>query len=52
MASLTVGFQAALMARQWPDWNSLVYPTLLAVLFCMNGMRLFRKHARDMVDEL
>jgi lipopolysaccharide transport system permease protein len=52
MASLTVGFQAALMARQWPDWNSLVYPTLVAVLFCMNGMRLFRKHARDMVDEL
>lgn len=52
MSTLTVGFQTSLMAKQWPDWNSLIYPIMLAVLFCMLGLHLFRKHARDMVDEL
>lgn len=52
MSSLTAGFQTALMAKQWPDWSSLTYPALLAILCCTQGLYLFRKHAADMVDEL
>ena len=52
MAPLMGGFQAVLAAGQWPDWKSLVYPAMLAVLFCLIGMRLFRRHGGDMVDEL
>ena len=33
-------------------WISLWPVTLLAVLLCIWGMRLFRKHAGEMVDEL
>lgn len=52
MAPLIAGFQAALVSGQWPNWASLIYPTVLAALLCLLGMRLFRKHAGDMVDEL
>jgi lipopolysaccharide transport system permease protein len=52
MAPLMAGFQGALVSGQWPNWASLIYPTVLAALLCLLGMRLFRKHAGDMVDEL
>ncbi len=52
MAPLMGGFQAVLVTAQWPDWASLTYPAILAVLLCLVGMRLFRRHAGDMVDEL
>ena len=52
MAPLMAGFQGALVSGQWPHWVSLIYPTVLAALLCLLGMRLFRKHAGDMVDEL
>jgi lipopolysaccharide transport system permease protein len=52
MAALMTGFQRCLVAQEWPDWRGLIYPAVLAVLLCVVGMRLFRKHAGDMVDEL
>lgn len=52
MAPLMAGFQGALVSGQWPNWASLTYPAVLAALLCLLGMRLFRKHAGDMVDEL
>ena len=52
MAPLMAGFQGALVSGQWPNWVSLTYPAMLAALLCFLGMRLFRKHAGDMVDEL
>ncbi len=52
MASLIAGFQASLVAKQWPNWDSLTYPAILAVLLCMLGMHLFRTQAGDMMDEL
>jgi len=52
MAPLMDGFQTVLVTGQWPHWASLLYPALLAVLLCVLGMRLFRRHAGDMVDEL
>lgn len=52
MAPLMAGFQGALVSGQWPNWASLAYPAVLAAMLCLLGMRLFRKHAGDMVDEL
>lgn len=52
MAPLMAGLQGVLVQGQWPQWSSLIYPLLLAVMLCVLGMRLFRKHSGDMVDEL
>ena len=52
MAPLMDGFQKVLSAGQWPQWDSLVYPAVLAALLSLLGLRLFRQHAGDMVDEL
>jgi lipopolysaccharide transport system permease protein len=52
MAPLLAGFQAVLVMGQWPQWASLLYPTVLAALLCLLGIRLFRRHGGDMVDEL
>jgi lipopolysaccharide transport system permease protein len=52
VAALMAGFQSCLVAQEWPNWSSLTYPAVLAALLCVAGIRLFRKHAGDMVDEL
>jgi len=52
MASLMNGYQTVLVWGKWPDWLSLWPISLLAILLCVWGMRLFRKHAGEMVDEL
>lgn len=52
MAALMAAYQTILVNGQWPHWQSLWLVTLLAVLFCTLGMRLFRNHAGEMVDEL
>jgi len=52
MMPIITGFQTVLVKGVWPQWSALVYPAILAVLLCLLGMRLFRKHASDMVDEL
>jgi len=46
------GFQDVLVHGQWPRWASLLYPAITAVLACILGMRLFKRHAGDIVDEL
>lgn len=40
------------MRQAWPDWVTLIYPTAVAVLFCLLGVYGFRRSAADMVDEL
>jgi lipopolysaccharide transport system permease protein len=52
LAPLMAGFQDILVLGQWPQWITLIYPTILALLLCVQGMRLFRRHASDLVDEL
>ena len=52
LAPLMAGFQTVLVFGQWPDWLSLAYPAMLAIVLCLLGMQLFRRHAGDMVDEL
>jgi lipopolysaccharide transport system permease protein len=52
MASLIAGFQRVLVLGQWPQWSSLLPTTLIALLLCAMGFRLFRRHSGEMVDEL
>lgn len=52
MAGLIGAYQGILVTGQWPNWSSLWPVALLTVLLCALGMRLFRKRAGEMVDEL
>lgn len=52
MAILIAACQDILVSGQWPAWPSLLPVTILAAALCALGMRLFRKHAGEMVDEL
>jgi len=52
MAPIVQAHQAILVEGRLPDWNSLIPATLLALLLCILGMRLFRKRSGEMVDEL
>jgi len=52
MASIVEGFQTVLVQKEWPDWPSLQFVSCLAILFCVLGISLFRKHSGEMVDEL
>ena len=52
MSVIISAFQTVLVYRLWPQWDTLLYPILLAVLFCVLGLFLFRRHVGEMVDEL
>ena len=52
MAPLIVAYHDVLVGQAWPHWPSLIPLALLALLLCGFGLRLFRKRAGDMVDEL
>ena len=52
MSGLVEGYQSILVHRQMPDWHSLWYVTVLAIMLCALGIRLFRRHAGEIVDEL
>jgi lipopolysaccharide transport system permease protein len=52
MTPLVAAYQDILVHAQWPQWESLLYPTLSAILLCILGMRLFRKRVGEIVDEL
>jgi lipopolysaccharide transport system permease protein len=52
MARLMAAFQVILVNGQWPNWVSLWPVVALAILLCVIGFGLFRRHAGEMVDEL
>jgi lipopolysaccharide transport system permease protein len=52
MARLAHAYQAILANGQWPNWYSLWPVALLSLLLCGLALRLFRKHAGEIVDEL
>ena len=52
ISNLVAAFQRVLVMGQWPLWQTLWPTTLIALLLCLLGLRLFRKHAGEMVDEL
>jgi lipopolysaccharide transport system permease protein len=52
MTGLIGAYQTILVRGEIPDWHSLIPVLVLGVLFCLAGMRLFHKHAGEIVDEL
>ena len=52
MAPIIAAYQEVLVHGRWPDWQSLLFPAVLAMILAVLGMRLFRRHAGEMVDEL
>lgn len=52
MAPVMGAVQGVLVRGDWPHWGSLLYPFALTLLLCWLGLRLFRKRAGEMVDEL
>lgn len=52
MAPLIAAYQGIFVLGQWPKWETLLMPTIIALLLCVFGLRLFRKRSGEMVDEL
>lgn len=52
MYSLVSAYQGIFISNQWPDWSTLLYPLVLGIVLCLISLRLFRRHAAEMVDEL
>lgn len=52
MTALISAYQTIFVYDRWPDWSSLWPVALAACVLCVLGMRLFRKRAGEMVDEL
>lgn len=52
MAAVVGAHQSVVLAGQMPNWSSLLPVTVAGLLFCLLGMRLFRKRSGEMVDEL
>ena len=49
---LIAAVQDILVYAHWPDWRSLVPVSVLSLLLCAWGWRLFRRHSGELVDEL
>ena len=52
MAPLVNAYQTIMVNGQWPKWETLIPVTLVGVILCILGIRLFRKRVGEMVDEL
>jgi lipopolysaccharide transport system permease protein len=52
IAPMVAAYQHIFVSEQWPEWSTLLIPTVVAAAFCMLGLRLFRKRVGEMVDEL
>ncbi|MYL25265.1 MULTISPECIES: ABC transporter permease [Halomonadaceae] len=52
MVGLMGAYQTIFARAELPDWHALIPVILLGVFFCVAGMRLFRKHSGEIVDEL
>jgi lipopolysaccharide transport system permease protein len=52
MARVIEAYQTVLVQGQAPDWGALLPVALLALVLCVLGLRLFRRRAGEMVDEL
>ncbi|GGC07106.1 ABC transporter permease [Pseudoduganella buxea] len=52
MAAVIGAYQTVLVDARAPDWPSLLPVTVAALLLCVLGLRMFRRRAGEMVDEL
>jgi len=52
MVPMVTAYQDIFVHGKWPNWDSLVFPAVLAALFCVIGISMFRKRVGEIVDEL
>ena len=52
MYAIVQSYQGIFVNGQGPNWGALLYPLVLGVALSLIGLRLFRKHVGEMVDEL
>ena len=52
MAPIINSYQTIFVIGQIPQWKTLLIPLFLSIVLCIMGIRLFRKHSGEMVDEL
>ena len=52
MAILTSAYQSILVTGNGPDWLTLLPVVVVSLILCAWGLRLFRNHAGEMVDEI
>jgi len=52
MYPIIQSYQQIFTAQAWPQWHTLGLVALLAVLLALYALRLFRRHAGEIVDEL
>lgn len=52
MTPIISAYQRVFVGQNWPVWETLTFPLLLAIGLCLLGLRLFKQHAGEMVDEL
>lgn len=52
MSGIISAIQGILVNGQWPNWWSLFPAFILGLFFVLFGLRLFRKHAGEIVDEI
>ena len=52
MATIIGAYQTILVDQRAPDWATLAPAAVLALVLCVFALRLFRKRAGEMVDEL
>lgn len=52
MAPVVFAYQGIMIDGRYPDWPSLLPVALAGIALCILALRLFRKRAGEMVDEL
>jgi lipopolysaccharide transport system permease protein len=52
MSGLIGAYQTIFVSRQWPQWNALLPAAILSILLWWIAMRLYLRHAGEMMDEL
>jgi lipopolysaccharide transport system permease protein len=52
MVPLVTAYQHIFVHGRVPVWGSLMFPAALALVFCIVGIRMFRKRVGEIVDEL
>ncbi|MEB2416564.1 ABC transporter permease [Citrobacter sp. R-1.5.2] len=52
MSGIVMACQTVLVKGTLPDWSSILPATVIGIMLCVLGMRLFQRRAAEMVDEL
>ena len=52
LTPIILAYQEILVQGKLPIWSDFLSTAVFACMFCLLGMRLFRKHVGEMVDEL